>query len=296
MMGTSWSAAGGLPEQSPGFPYGLVWRDIKIGFLRKPFSGHRLQVHRGKETKMMKAISLALTVALVAGVSLAQSSSPQTGGSAQNAASQPGVNTPRFSPGTDIRAELDKTVDAKKAKPGDAVYAKTLDELKSGTEVVAPRGAKILGHVVAAAPHEKNSPSRLEIAFDKLDLGNGSEIPMQAAIQALAKPVTNIAAGADNMGQPMGGYTPMGPGNRTAGMQPGTMGQPAGPANTGNTGNAGGMPAPNSSNGGISPNAQGVAGISGVSLSPGPAQDSVLTSEKHNVKLEGGTQMILRVQ
>lgn len=242
---------------------------------------------------MMKGLSAAITVVLLAGVSLAQSSGPQSGGSPQNTESQSGMNTPRIAPGATFRAELEKTVDAKKVKPGDAVYAKTLDELKSGTEVIAPRGAKIVGHVVAAAPHEKNSPSRLEIAFDKLDLGNGSEIPMQATIQALAKPVPNIAPGAENVGQPAGGYPPMGPGNRSGGMQPGTMGQPAGPPNTGN---AGGMPAPNASSSEISPNAQGVAGISGVSLSPGPAQDSVLTSEKHSVKLESGTQMILRVQ
>jgi hypothetical protein len=243
----------------------------------------------------MKGISFGLTVALLVGVSLAQSSSPQSGGSPQNSASQPGVNTPHFAPGTDIRAELDKTLDAKKVKAGDAVLAETLDELKAGTEVVAPRGAKIIGHVIAATPHEKNSPSRLEIAFDKLDLGNGSEIPMQATIRAIARPATNIAPGADNVGQPTGGYTPMGPGNRSAGV-PVTMGQPAGPPNTGNTGNAGGMPTESAPGSGISLNAQGVTGISGVSLSPGPTQDSVLTSEKHNVKLESGTQMVLRVQ
>ncbi len=48
-------------------------------------------------------------------------------------------------------------------------------------------------------------------------------------------------------------------------------------------------------NGRLSPNAQGVVGISGLSLSTGAAQDSLLTSPKHNVKLDGGTQMILRV-
>jgi hypothetical protein len=206
-----------------------------------------------------------------------------------------------FEPGTELRAELDKTVDAKKVKPGDAVHAKTLDELKSGTEVVAPRGAKIIGHVVAASPHEKETPSRLEIAFDKIELGNGSEIPMKATIQALERPVNNVATGADNAGYPTGSNPPMGAPNRSGGMvpggiTPGGMGQPTAAPNPGNMGNAGGARSRSASAGGISPNAQGVAGISGVSLVPGPDQDSVLTSEKHNVKLESGTQMILRVQ
>jgi len=48
-------------------------------------------------------------------------------------------------------------------------------------------------------------------------------------------------------------------------------------------------------NGRLTPNAKGVVGISGLSLSTGSAQDSLLTSQKHNVKLDSGTQMILRV-
>jgi len=36
--------------------------------------------------------------------------------------------------------------------------------------------------------------------------------------------------------------------------------------------------------------------MSGVTLSAGAQADSVLTSQKHNVKLESDTQMILRTQ
>jgi hypothetical protein len=48
-------------------------------------------------------------------------------------------------------------------------------------------------------------------------------------------------------------------------------------------------------NGRLTPDAQGVVGMSGLSLSTGAAQDSLLSSPKHNVKLDSGTQMILRV-
>jgi hypothetical protein len=225
---------------------------------------------------------------LLAGISLAQNAT-------QSGANQPGLSRANFAPGTELRAQLDKTVDAKKAKPGDPVHAKTLDELKSGAEVLAPRGARITGHVVAANPHGKDSSSRLEIAFDKLDLGNGSEIPLNATIQALANPVNNVASGADNTSSPMGEGAPTGMGGR-GGMQPGGMGQPATAPNTGNMGNSGANPTLNPPSGGIPTNAQGVQGMSGVSLSAGPSHDSVLTSEKHNVKLESGTQMVLRVQ
>jgi hypothetical protein len=42
--------------------------------------------------------------------------------------------------------------------------------------------------------------------------------------------------------------------------------------------------------------AQGVVGMSGVELGTGSAQEPLLTSKKHNVKIENGMQMILRTQ
>jgi len=238
----------------------------------------------------MRSPQFALIMFLLAGASLAQTANAQ-----QNAAAEP--NESRFAPGSEIRVELEKTVDAKKAKPGDPVLAKTMDELKSGTEVIAPKGAKVIGHVVAATPHEKDSASRLEIAFDKFDLGDGSEIPMKASIQALEKPTYYAPMSSDNTaGSQQAGSPPMpSSAGRLGGMSPAGAGQAGGNSNPGYPGNAGTMPTQNVPSS-ISPDAQGVIGMSGVSLSAGPTQDSVLTSEKHNVKLDSGTQMVLRTQ
>jgi hypothetical protein len=235
---------------------------------------------------MSKFLPLLLLSTLWVGFSRAQTSDqPETSGPAP--ASMPQVS--RFAPGTKLRAQLDKTIDAKKVKPGDPVLAKTMDDLESGGKIVAPRGLKIVGHVVAASPHEKGSASRLEIAFDKLDLG-GTEVPMKATVQALAKPVSNAPMASEDTGPPQSGV-PMGPGSR------GGMGQPGGAPNAGTMGNpAGTAGATTPQSGQISLNAEGVLGIPELSLAPGPSQDSVLTSEKHNVKLESGTQMILRVE
>ncbi len=236
---------------------------------------------------MTKTLSVLLSVPLISGIALAQNSSPQH-------ATRLAQTQVRFAPGTEIRAQLDKTIDAKKAKPGEIVEAKTLDEIKSGTQVIAPRGSKITGHVVAANPHEKQIPSRLEIAFDKLDLGNGTQTPLPATIQALAKPENNFPAGPDNMGSTGGGAGPMGGNSR--GIQPGGIGQPGALPGGGDMGNTTGASQPAQPGGALAPNSQGVEGISGVSLSSGPSHDSVLTSDKHNVKLDSGTQMVLRVQ
>ena len=82
------------------------------------------------------------------------------------------------------------------------------------------------------------------------------------------------------------------------GMSQGGTTQPAAAPNAGTMGNSSGAPsgATPQQSGRISLNAEGVQGMPELSLAPGPAEDSVLTSEKHNVKLESGTQMILRVE
>src|SRR5579863_5037068 len=69
-----------------------------------------------------------------------------------------------------LRVDLEKTIEAKKAKAGDPVLAKTVDELMTGKQVAARRGSKVLGHVVSATPHKGDTPSTLEIAFDKIEL------------------------------------------------------------------------------------------------------------------------------
>jgi hypothetical protein len=204
----------------------------------------------------------------------------------------------RFLPGTAIRAELAKSVDAKKAKVGDEVIARTLDDfLSDKNELLAPRGSQIVGHVAEVAPHQGNSPSTLGIAFDKMVLKSGTELPLKASIQAIGPPESNAT-----FNEPMAGQAA--PGGMPSMSSPG-RGAYGGPApNSGGTmpgsANPTGAPTPDTTtgptrNGPLSPNAEGVVGMSGLSLSTGAAQDSLLTSPKHNVKLDGGTQMILHV-
>jgi len=203
----------------------------------------------------------------------------------------------QVAPGSVIPAELTKSVDAKKAKQGDPVQAKTTQELLSRDgHVAVPLGSKIEGHVTEAKPHEKGeSPSTLGIVFDKMVFKDGHEVPMSAMIQALAPSLENMNPGGDPMSQPgMPGTTPSQPSGgmyggmtRPAGSSPAE--NPSGGMGTGGTGNAGNAPGRNGP-GRLSTNAQGVVGIPGVSM-----QGDVLTSQKKNVKLESGTQLMLRV-
>jgi len=238
----------------------------------------------------MNRILLSVGLLALAGpISFAQAAQPATAPSQTNAQSQAQM---RVEPGIRVRVELAKTIDAKKAKPGDPVLLKTVDELMSGSHVAAPQGTRILGHVVAATPHHGDSPSTLQIAFDKINLSAENELPMKAVIQALSKPVEAAVAGyGGGMEQPAGGAAPMGQSSgRMGGMQPPTATNPSNGGAGTNT-----MPEPAGQGTARIPlNADGVIGMSGVSLNADAQGNSTITSQKHNVKLDSGTQMVLK--
>jgi hypothetical protein len=225
---------------------------------------------------MKRFISSVLAAALATGVSLAQNPAQPVG----DTASQNTVV--RFAPGTILRVELAKSVDAKKAKVGDEVIGKTMDDfLGDKNDMLAPKGSRVLAHVAEVSPRQGESASTLGIAFDKMVLKNGADVPFKAAIQAIGGPDLSAAPANQPMPQSGGGAPTMNPAHDPESYG-GSMGRGDVPANSGATG-----PLP--------PNARGVVGISGVSLSAGSAEDSLISSQKHNVKLDSGTQMILRV-
>ena len=235
---------------------------------------------------MKSLLNVALMSALLTGASLAQV--PNAESPLQNTAV-------RFSPGTVIRAELEKSVDAKKAKVGDQVLAKTMDDfLSDKNEVLAPKGSQVRGS------RRRGFAASGQLAIDVGDclrqniLKNGTEVPLKASIQAIGPPESNPAAFNDPMAASAAPGAPSmsSPGRGAYG---GTAPNPGVPASA----NPAGTAIPDTTgaaiNGRLTPNAQGVVGISGLSLGTGAAQDSLLTSPKHNVKLDSGTQMILHV-
>ena len=195
----------------------------------------------------------------------------------------------KIAPGTVVPAELVKSLDSKKLKEGDPVTAKVSVDMLSGGTIVVPRDSKIVGHVTEAKSRGKGeSESTLGIIFDRLILKNGTEFPFHATLQAVGPPITyRMAAGADENANPSpsstagGGYGPRGGMPAPAANPSATRGPEDQPANV-----SGGKPLPT--------NATGVVGISGVTLRTTSASSSVLASEKKNVKLDSGSQLLLR--
>jgi hypothetical protein len=93
---------------------------------------------------------------------------------------------------TAIPVRFERSIDTKKAKIGDEVTAKTIQiiVLPSGRSI--PKGAVLVGHVIAfqafhfdQSPYAHQQPSMLSIHFDKLQTGDAA-IPVNLSVRAIA--------------------------------------------------------------------------------------------------------------
>jgi hypothetical protein len=195
--------------------------------------------------------------------------------------------------GTPIYAELSSGLDSKKAKPGDAVAAHTIEAVKSGDgRTILARGTKLVGHVTQASARGKGDPgSALGIAFDKAILKGGEEMALSVRIQALAAPMSYSA---NDMGP---SPSPENTGTRqTSPMGSSRQGPPnsAPPAGIGSN-----LPGDTSTSTGLNPNSHGVLGLHGLTLTTAPPENapgSMVTSDGKSVKLDSGTRMLLVTQ
>lgn len=223
--------------------------------------------------------------------------------------------------------ELTKGLKAKKLKPGDKVKAEVSQDVVAHGKVIIPVETRLLGHVTEVSVRDAgNTESRLGIVFDRILLKHYRDINFQAVIQAVAPPMERRSRvdEPDQMLPP----SMMGGGMRqsssaSSGRTVGNRGPSSpGPSNGPSLGDVGPMvqtpftvkqsPSTNTQTGSaaaqleLAPGGkplsvgmpQGVIGLKGLSLSaaatastPGP----VIVSNVGNVKLDSGTQILLRV-
>jgi hypothetical protein len=259
---------------------------------------------------MLRNSSLGLLMVFIAcAVVSAQEAASQGNSSVPRTQSQPATQgqqsgTPHIAPGSIIPVQLTKSIDAKKAKTGDAVEARVTQDLKTESgEVIVPKDTRFVGHVTEAQPRTKEQKeSQVGIAFDHATMKNGGDVSIPLSIQAVISPTAANGGNhnAENAGggpygsQPSMGGTPPSTGTRggmNTGAPPTSPSAGAGVPTGSPTQGRGDIQEP------ITGKTEGVVGISNLKLTSGsqPAQGSVLTSEKNNVKLESGTLMLLRV-
>jgi hypothetical protein len=261
-----------------------------------------------------------------ADVSANRSGASATGNGAAAASASTRHTQTDASGGSEISATLSRPVDARKAKPGDPVTATNDRDASTADGTRIKRGSKLIGHVTRAQPLEKSAGgnadgsagSSLGIVFDKAVTKDGREVPLNASIQALSAAEsdaafasemggagTSLAGAGAGSGRAAGGGLVGGLGGSVAGGM-GAAGSVVGGVGHGMGGTVGGAAGGTlrsagavgglSSSGGLTSGSKGVFGfrdLNIVSSSAGTAEGSVITSPKHNVRLDGGTRMLL---
>jgi hypothetical protein len=254
-------------------------------------------------TLLLAPVVLGQTAPSAAGAT--QGQQPVAGQTAQ-ASTQAQPNTPRVAPGSVIPVQLTKTIDSKKAKPGEEIEVRVTQDMKNGSgEILVPKDTKVFGHVTEAQKRTKEQKeSELGITFERAMM-NGSDVPLPMSIQAIIVPppanqTQNAAAGDSGpTSAPSAGEAPQtAPNAHGGGMGSGaSQGPPAGSGSGGDWPSGGQAKTSANARQPITGNTQGIVGDANLKLSTATtaSQPSVVTSEKDNVKLESGTVMLLRV-
>jgi hypothetical protein len=123
----------------------------------------------------------------------AGSASTQTSATAQHAARSIHIEN-----GTRLAAELQNTIDVRKAKVGDEVVLKTTQAIKSEGSTVVGKGARLVGRVTEVAQRSSNSASRIGILFDRLEHGDLA-VPITATISSLTNARASTRASNDDI-------------------------------------------------------------------------------------------------
>jgi hypothetical protein len=205
---------------------------------------------------------------------------------AQQSSTAPVTSAVTSLDGAVLYAELSKTVDAKKAKTGDPVTALLLADVMSKGKIVARHDAKLIGHVTEVQPHSKGNPeSRLGIVFDKVMLKDGQELAFHSTLMAI-RPPERVQFDVPNAPAPPG--TSQGAAaaaDRHYAMPKGPTPPKLSPTMTGAMDDQSKYVA-----------GYAATGIDGLSLTA-PAKDGsrTIVSLQHNVKLESGVRLELRI-
>jgi len=183
---------------------------------------------------------------------------------------------------------LTASLESKNATAGQEFTLKTISDVMVNGEMIIPRASRVLGHVTEAVTKGKDQPqSELWIVIDKAVNKDGREISLQAIIAAIAAPRKDSLATDPTYGMMHSNEPTMTSAHVDVTSKAGSTAAVA-------TANLKGMDQPSL----LDEESQGAIGYEGLSLSwhlVVPPPITVFASKGKNVKLEAGTQMLLRM-
>jgi hypothetical protein len=207
-----------------------------------------------------------------------------------------------------VKRELVDKLDSKTAKAGDNVVIKTQSTMKTADGTEIPKGSKLIGHVTGVKPSgSANENSQVALQFDRAELKSGQSLPIHSELQSLSPSDSGSNAGVpDTMASAPPTVAPGGMNGGPAGSAtPGAPTQPqmgdggAASANNPNPGVIAGTIVARTGN--IAIRTTSIPGVLLASNEPGQqdprmAESSgILLGPKHDVHLDGGTKVVIRV-
>jgi hypothetical protein len=250
---------------------------------------------------------------------------------ANPAASVPSAAQAQLQP---VNGELVGKLDSSSAKTGDSVVVKTKENVKTADGTDIPKGSKLVGHVTGVQPRgEGKENSQIAIKFDHAELKGGQNLAIESVIQSVS-PAGNDSASNNggNYGGPMaGGMSPNGGAGPGTGVTGGGTASGGSMNNGGRSGQTNGAPMSSSAQGSMPGSTQdsgqpgtgapgggntptpgsivarsgnvairmtsipGVLLANNVNGQPFSNASGMLLGARQDIKLDGGTQVVLAV-
>jgi len=221
-----------------------------------------------------------------------------------------------------VPGELVSNLDSKSAKQGDRVVVKTNQDLTFPGGAQIPKGSKLVGHITnAQASGDGQANSQIAIQFDRAELKGGQNMAIESVIQSLSPAAGSGAAtdsgvpGSSGTSQASpGGASSSSPGmsgsnsttnqnmsNNRPGMASNSTAQPGATDQGTNSGTNSGMPAPGSivaRSGNVAVRTTAIPGVllaNDINGLPFTNASGLVLGARHDIHLDGGTQLIVAV-
>ncbi|HKC64711.1 MAG TPA: hypothetical protein VKB86_13805 [Pyrinomonadaceae bacterium] len=197
-----------------------------------------------------------------------------------------------------VVAVLTKAIETKSADVGTELTMRTINDVVVDGTVVIPKGSKLVGHISEIVIKGKDEPqTKFEIVIDKAVTTNNNEMPVQAIVAAVAAPKKDSLSSDPTYGM-MRSNEP-----KQSGASPGDAARTGELSSASKAGSTAAVATANLKGASDEPlmlreDSQGAIGYDGLSLSwhlTTPPPVTVFSSKSKNVKLDEGTQMLLRM-
>jgi hypothetical protein len=137
--------------------------------------------------KLIYMLLISLAIASVATAQTSTTNATTSGSTDSTVTGNVAGRSVQLASGTQIAAQLQNTLDVRKAKVGDQVLFKTRKALKSDGQTLVDKGARLIGHVTGVAQRSKNRDgSHITISFDRIENGSLS-MPIVATITSIMR-------------------------------------------------------------------------------------------------------------